>query len=113
MLTLRLARAGTKKRPVYHLVAADQRARRDGNFIENLGYFIPEKNVVVLAQDRIDHWMSVGARVSETAAQVIKRARKTGNVPMPTRAKYVPQPTSRVEPKAEKKAKPAEAEASA
>ena len=48
MVTLRLARAGTKKRPVYHIVAADRRFGRDGRFVENLGYYIPARNVLVM-----------------------------------------------------------------
>lgn len=48
MVTLRLARAGTKKRPVYHLVATDWRDRRDGRFIEKLGYFIPGRDLLVV-----------------------------------------------------------------
>jgi small subunit ribosomal protein S16 len=74
MVTLRLARAGTKKKPVYHLVATNSRSRRDGRFIENLGYFIPAKDVLVLKHDRIEHWTKVGATVSETAKNLIKQS---------------------------------------
>ena len=88
MLTLRLARAGTKKRPVYHLVAADQRARRDGRFVENLGYYIPAKEVLVLKQDRIDYWLSVGAQTSPTVKSLIKKAKKEGNVLPQAKPKY-------------------------
>jgi small subunit ribosomal protein S16 len=77
MLTLRLARAGTKKRPVYHLVATDSRNRRDGRFVENLGYFIPTKDVIVLKQDRVTYWLENGAEVSEVAKHLIRRSRKT------------------------------------
>ncbi len=80
MLTLRLARAGTKKRPVYHLVATDSRSRRDGDFKENLGYYIPQRNILVLKQDRVDYWVSVGASLSETAKSLIKKSLKNGNV---------------------------------
>lgn len=88
MLTLRLARAGTKKRPVYHLVATDSRSRRDGRFIENLGYYIPGRNVLVLKQDRIDYWMSVGAAASETARQLIRKGKRHGNVEPVSKPKY-------------------------
>lgn len=78
MLTLRLARAGTKKRPVFHLVATDSRARRDGRFVENLGYYIPgTKEVISFKQERIQHWLSVGAFVSDTARRLIKKAKTT------------------------------------
>jgi small subunit ribosomal protein S16 len=76
MLTLRLARAGTKKRPVYHLVATDSRSRRDGRFIENLGYDIPGKDVIAFKQDRVTHWVGCGAKVSPTAKRLIRLAKK-------------------------------------
>ncbi len=85
MLTLRLARAGTKKRPVYHLVATDSRARRDGRFIENLGYFIPNKDVIVLKTDRVEYWKGCGAQVSETAEQLIRTAKKRPAVATPVK----------------------------
>ena len=105
MLTLRLSRAGTKKRPVYHLVAADKRARRDGRFVENLGYFIPARNVLVLKHDRINYWLSVGAATTEVARKLIKRAQKDGNTEPAAKPKYVAPPPKPVEAKA----KPAEA----
>ena len=99
MLTLRLARRGTKKRPVYHLVAADRRARRDGRFVENLGYYIPGRNVLVVKQDRVDYWLGVGAQTTETAHHLIRRAKKHGNLEPAAKPKYTPPPP---------KAKPAE-----
>jgi small subunit ribosomal protein S16 len=102
MLTLRLARAGTKKRPVYHLVAADSRSRRDGRFIENLGYYIPGRNILVLKNDRIEYWLGVGATTSETASHLIRKAKRHGNVQPAPKPKYQPPPKSetKVEPKA-------------
>ena len=76
MLTLKLSRAGSKKRPVYHLVAKDSRTRRDGRFIENLGYYMPQRKVLVLKHDRIDYWLSQGATTSETAKNLIRKSRK-------------------------------------
>ena len=107
MLTLRLSRAGTKKRPVYHLVAADKRARRDGRFVENLGYFIPARNVLVLKHDRINYWLSVGAATTEVAARLIKRARNEGNTEPAAKPKYVAPAVKPVEvkPPADAKAK--------
>jgi small subunit ribosomal protein S16 len=107
MLTLRLARAGTKKRPVYHLVAADSRSRRDGRFIENLGYYNPVKNVLVLKHDRVEYWMGVGATTSETASQLIKKAKRHGNTQPVAKPKYQappPAPKAAEPPKAEPKA---------
>jgi len=74
---LRLARMGRKKNPFYRIVAADQRAPRDGRFIERLGYYDPMKDPVDLKVDleRVDYWMGVGASPSETVASLIKKAR--------------------------------------
>ncbi len=99
MLTLRLSRAGTKKRPVYHLVAADKRARRDGRFVENLGYFIPARNVLVLKHDRINYWLSVGAATTEVARRLIRRAQNEGNLEPQAKPKYVAPPVEAVEVK--------------
>ena len=76
MLTLKLSRAGSKKRPVYHLVAKDSRTSRDGRFIENLGYYMPQRKIMVLKHDRIDYWLSKGATTSETAKNLIRKSRK-------------------------------------
>ena len=76
MVTLRFARAGTNKRPVFHIVATDSRDRRDGRFIEKLGYFIPQRDIVVLAHDRVDYWLSKGALPSESVAHLIKKSRR-------------------------------------
>ncbi len=111
MLTLRLSRAGTKKRPVYHLVAADKRARRDGRFVENLGYFIPNRDVLVLKQDRIAYWESVGAQVTPTAKQLIRKARNHGNVEPVAKPAYEAPVVKPVEPKVEAKPEAAKAEA--
>ncbi len=115
MLTLRLSRAGTKKRPVYHLVAADKRARRDGRFVENLGYFIPNRDVLVLKQDRIAYWLSVGAQTTPTAKQLIRKAKSQGNVEPTAKPAYEPPVVKpvvpKVEVKAEAEAKPAEVKA--
>ncbi len=75
MVTLRLARAGTKKRPVFHLVATDSRSRRDGRFIEKLGYFIPGRDILVVDSERVSYWLGVGALPSETAKHLIKKSR--------------------------------------
>lgn len=76
MVTLRLSRAGTKKRPVYHLVVKDSRTRRDGRFIENLGHFLPQREILVLKHDRIDYWLSMGATQSETAKNLIRKSKR-------------------------------------
>lgn len=75
---IRLQRHGSKKRPFYRLVAADQRSPRDGRYKEQLGTFNPltEPNIVDLDLARVDYWLGVGAQPSETAASLIARARK-------------------------------------
>lgn len=79
MVKIRLARAGAKKRPFYHVVVADVRNSRDGRFIERVGYYDPigtegeEAWRIDLA--RVDHWLSTGAQTSERVASLIKRQR--------------------------------------
>ena len=86
-LKIRLARAGTKKRPVYHIVIADSRAPRDGRFIERLGYFnplLPKDNEARLKLDleKVKAWMAKGAQPTERvmrfldAAGVAKREKR-------------------------------------
>lgn len=75
---IRLRRDGAKKRPFYHVVAADSRRARDGRYIEQLGYYNPivaaeTDSIVVLKEDRVRYWLSVGAQPSETAAALLKR----------------------------------------
>ncbi len=84
-VVIRLSRAGTKKRPVYHIVVADSRFPRDGRFIERLGYFnplLPKDNETRLKidLDKVKAWMAKGAQPSDRvmrfldAAGVAKRA---------------------------------------
>ncbi|MGD9660697.1 MAG: 30S ribosomal protein S16 [Porticoccaceae bacterium] len=78
MVTIRLARGGSKKRPFYHLTVSDSRNARDSRFIERLGFFNPvargndERLRVDL--DRVNYWLSQGAQPSERVAQLIKEA---------------------------------------
>ena len=86
-LVIRMARAGTKKRTVYHIVVADSRAPRDGRFIERLGYFNPllpkEKTErLKLDLDKVQAWMKKGAQPSDRvmrfldAAGIMKRPKR-------------------------------------
>ena len=86
-VVLRMARAGTKKRPVYHIVAADSRAPRDGRFIERLGYFNPllpkdKEDRLKLDMDKVKSWIAKGAQPSDRvmrfldAAGVAKREKR-------------------------------------
>lgn len=75
---IRLARAGAKKAPIYHLVAADRRFPRDGRFIEKLGTYNPrsEEEIVQLDADRLEHWLKSGATPSMRVSHIIKSWRK-------------------------------------
>jgi small subunit ribosomal protein S16 len=75
---IRLRRDGAKKRPFYHVVAADSRRARNGRFIEELGYYNPivaanVEPILVLKEERIRYWLGVGAQPSETAAALLKK----------------------------------------
>ena len=80
MVTIRLSRGGSKKKPFYHFVVKDSRTSRDGRYIERLGYFNPSavggEERLILDLDRIDHWKSVGAQTSERVSTLVKEARK-------------------------------------
>ncbi|MBD3653329.1 MULTISPECIES: 30S ribosomal protein S16 [Kangiella] len=80
MVTIRLARGGSKKRPFYHVVVADVRARRDGRFIERVGFFNPvargNEERLRLDNDRIQHWIGEGAQTTDRVAALIKQAAK-------------------------------------
>ena len=78
MVVIRLSRGGAKARPFYNIVVADKRVRRDGRFIERLGFYNPiakegEEGLRV-AQDRLTHWRSVGAQASPTVERLLKQA---------------------------------------
>ncbi|MFC0398700.1 30S ribosomal protein S16 [Paraburkholderia rhizosphaerae] len=79
MVIIRLARGGSKKRPFYNIVATDSRNRRDGRFIERIGFYNPvasKGEALRIAQDRLTHWQSVGAQLSETVQRLVKEAQK-------------------------------------
>jgi small subunit ribosomal protein S16 len=80
MVTIRLARAGAKKRPFYHVVATEKSSARDGRFIERVGYYNPNakgnEQKLVLDMPRIEHWTKNGAQVSERVAYLVKTAPK-------------------------------------
>ncbi|MBJ7556289.1 30S ribosomal protein S16 [Marinomonas spartinae] len=80
MVTIRLSRGGSKKRPFYHLNVADSRRARDGRYIERLGFFNPiargQEERLRIDLDRVNHWVSQGAQLSDRAAQLVKEAGK-------------------------------------
>ncbi|PPE69386.1 30S ribosomal protein S16 [Caldimonas thermodepolymerans] len=80
MVVIRLARGGSKKRPFYNIVAADSRHRRDGRFLERVGFYNPMASgaaeTLRLAHDRLEYWVGQGAQMSPTVARLVKQAKK-------------------------------------
>jgi small subunit ribosomal protein S16 len=85
MVTIRLTRAGTKKVPFYRVVAADSRSPRDGRFIEQIGVYDPLRDPVEFRVDeqRLTHWLSVGALPSQTVGELLRRQKKTAAATAP------------------------------
>ena len=78
MVKLRLRRDGAKKRPFYHIVAADIRRARNGRFIEELGYYNPivpadVEPILELKEERIRYWLGVGAQPTEVVASILRK----------------------------------------
>lgn len=80
MVSIRLSRGGAKKRPFYHFVVTDSRNRRDGRYIEKIGYFNPvakgKEIRLHMEMDRIEHWIGQGAQPSDRVAALIKEFQK-------------------------------------
>ena len=81
MVTIRLARGGAKKRPFYHLTVTDSRSPRSGKYLERIGFFNPiarggEERLRV-DFDRLNHWVSNGAQLSERVASLVQQAKTT------------------------------------
>ena len=78
MVVIRLARGGDKKRPYYNVVVTDSRTRRDGRFIERVGFYNPKASEGVeslrMSRDRIAYWQGQGAQLSGTVARLLKQA---------------------------------------
>jgi len=80
MVSIRLSRGGAKKRPFYHIVVTDSRKRRDGRYIENIGFFNPvaqgKEESLRLDLTRTQYWLDTGAKPTERVAQLIKYRQK-------------------------------------
>jgi len=109
-LKIRLARAGTKKRPYYHVVIADARSPRDGRFIEKIGTYDPKledkSKRVNLITERVQHWLSVGAQPTDRVARFVDAAGLKTRAPRNNPERAVPgkKATERAEEKAKKAA---------
>jgi len=81
MVTIRLARSGAKKRPFYHLTVTNSRNARDGSYIERVGFFNPvargSQERLRVDLERVDHWVSEGAQLSERVASLVGEVRAT------------------------------------
>lgn len=90
-LKIRLQRHGASHRPFYRMVVTEAAARRDGRFVEVLGTYEPQaskpENELLLKLERIDYWKSVGAKPTDTAASLIRQARRGPVTPAPKKAK--------------------------
>ena len=79
MVVIRLARGGAKKRPFYNIVVADSRERRDGRYLERVGFYNPmaagAEEPLRVALDRVAYWTGVGAQPSETVSRLVDQAK--------------------------------------
>jgi small subunit ribosomal protein S16 len=80
MVVIRLARGGAKKRPFYNIVVADSRERRDGRYLERVGFYNPMaaggEQPLRVALDRVTYWKGVGAQLSPTVKRLVVDAAK-------------------------------------
>ncbi|MBE2264151.1 MAG: 30S ribosomal protein S16 [Burkholderiaceae bacterium] len=78
MVVIRLSRGGSKGRPFFNIVVADKRVRRDGRFIERVGFYNPTavegEEGLRIAQDRVTYWKGVGAQASPTVERLLAQA---------------------------------------
>ena len=76
MVTIRLSRKGAKKRPFYHIVVTDSRNKRDGRYIEKIGFFNPiasgQEEALRVDTERVEYWVSKGAKPSDRVAALLK-----------------------------------------
>lgn len=81
MVVIRLSRAGAKKRPFYQVVVTDKRSRRDGNYIERIGYYNPiargQETRLSIDQEKLAYWQNVGAQLTDRVASLVKEISKS------------------------------------
>ncbi len=94
MVVIRLARGGAKKRPFYNVVVTDSRSRRDGRFIERVGFYnpvaAPNEEGLRIVHERVAYWQGHGARMSDTVSMLVARAAAAANEPAGGAAKAAP-----------------------
>ncbi|MBB3168238.1 30S ribosomal protein S16 [Simiduia aestuariiviva] len=78
MVSIRLSRGGSKKRPFYHLTVTNSRNSRDGRYLERVGFFNPsargQEERLRINKERIEHWVGQGAQLSDRVASLLKEA---------------------------------------
>jgi len=72
MIKIRLSRGGVRKNPFYRIVATDKRVKNKGKFLELIGYWFPAKNVKKIEMEKLNKWVSCGAKLSAAVAKLIK-----------------------------------------
>jgi small subunit ribosomal protein S16 len=119
-VSLRLSRGGSKKRPYYKIVAANSRAPRDGQFLEQIGTYNPllakdDENRIRFNEDRARYWLSVGGQPTDRVARLLDKAgiKERAATNNPNKAVPGKKATERAEDKAAKAAEAAEAAAAA
>ena len=94
MVVIRLARGGAKKRPFYNVVVTDSRSRRDGRFIERVGFYNPvaagHEEGLRIAHERVDYWRQHGAKLSDTVSMLVARAAQAAKTPAAAPAPVAP-----------------------
>lgn len=78
MVTIRMSRGGSKKNPFYNIVVTDSRNRRDGRYLERVGFYNPQargqEEGLRIDKARVDYWLGQGAKTSDSVAQLLKKA---------------------------------------
>ncbi len=115
---IRLSRGGSKKRPFYRIVIADQRSPRDGRFIEKIGYYnplLPKENAerIVINAERVKHWLSVGAQPTDRLARMLADLGLAGKVEIPANQTKKPLPKAKAVERAKAKEEAVKAKAEA
>ena len=85
MLAIRLMRMGAKKSPSYRVVVKEQRSKRDGAYVENVGFYNPTRDPaeIRLKMDRVNYWLGRGAQPTDTVRQLIRQHAKSQAAPQP------------------------------
>ena len=122
MVVIRLSRCGSKKRPFYRIVATDRRNKRDGRYIQQIGYYNPldkkSDNAISIDSSLLNEWLGKGAQMSDRVEYLVKKLKKSAEVAVvaeapakkaaPAAKKAAPA-AKKAAPAAKKEAKPAEA----